>query len=139
MKLWLDDSLIDAGAAGIRADDRGLLLGDGLYETLLVRDGRPQRLEAHLARLCRGAAVIGLPLPAVDIGEAMRLTVAANDLSDGSLRLTVTRGGGPRGLAPPPRPRPTIMITAAAAAPPPAPARCVVATRTRRNERTGRR
>lgn len=135
MKLWLDSSLVDAGA-GIRADDRGLLLGDGLYETLLVREGRPVRLDAHLTRLRRGAAVIALPLPEFDMAAAMAAVLAANGLTDGSLRLTVTRGGGPRGLAPPPRPRPTMMITAAAAAPPPAPARCILATRTRRNERS---
>ena len=46
---WVDGS---AGAT-LPADDRGLQYGDGLFETLLVRDGRPRFLELHLARLAR--------------------------------------------------------------------------------------
>ncbi len=134
MTYWLNGCLRDSGEPAIPADDRGLLLGDGLYETLLVEDGQPVRIEAHLARLRRGAAVLGLPLPDLDFSAAMVTILAANGLTEGSLRLTVTRGSGPRGIAPPLDTRPTVMIAAAPATPPPPPARCIVATRTRRNE-----
>ncbi len=134
MKLWLNGHLRDSDEPAIAADDRGLLMGDGLYETLLVRNGRPARLAAHLERLRRGAAVIGLPLPDIEFAAAMQQVLAANRLLEGSLRLTVTRGAAPRGIAPPAVPSPTAMIAVAAAAPPPPPARCIVATRTRRNE-----
>ena len=43
-------------------DDRGLLLGDGLFETVLAQDGGLIRLEAHLDRMAAGCAVLGLPL-----------------------------------------------------------------------------
>jgi len=136
MKLWLDGRLEAATSASIRPGDRGLLLGDGLYETLLVRGGQPLRLAAHLRRLAQGAAVLRLPLPELDLGAALAATLAANDLAAGSLRLTLTRGSGPRGLAPPAEVRPTLLITAAPASAPPPPARGVIARSTCRNERS---
>ncbi|ABC21932.1 aminotransferase class IV [Rhodospirillum rubrum] len=132
--IWLNDRLVPAAKARIDPADRGFLLGDGLFETIPARDGRPLRLAAHLARLGRGARILGIPLPALDIAAALAATLAANDLSEGVLRLTLTRGPGPRGLLPPPAPKPTIMITATAFPPPTGPARLIVATRTRRNE-----
>lgn len=136
--IWLNGALLPA--AGVRLDptDRGLLLGDGLFETLLLRDGAVVRLDAHLARLAAGAAVLGLPLtPDRDtLATALRATAAANNLDAGSLRLTLTAGPAPRGLPRPAIPAPTLMITAAPPAPPPPPARVLIATVTRRNERS---
>lgn len=134
MRLWLNGRLHDADIAGIAPGDRGLLLGDGIYETLLVRDGTPMQMDAHLARLRHGAGVIGLPMPGFDLPGAIYAVLAANGVRDGALRLTLTRGSGPRGIAPPAVPTPTVMITTAPAAAPLAPARCIVATCTRRNE-----
>lgn len=140
MKLWLGEGLCDEAAARIAPGDRGLLLGDGLYETLAVRGGRPVRPAAHLARLARGAAVLDLPLPALDLAAVLQATVKANGLETGSLRLTLTRGSGPRGIAPPERPAPTLLVTAFAAAPgapaPAAPVAAVIARTTRRNEQS---
>jgi branched-chain amino acid aminotransferase len=137
--LWLNGALIPAAEARIAPDDRGLLLGDGLFETIRVQAGAPRHLAAHLARLRRGAQVIGLPLPALDWPTldwpaVLADTLAANGLTEGSLRLTVTRGSGPRGLPPPADPRPTVLVTAAPAAPAPPPARLILARTTRRNE-----
>jgi branched-chain amino acid aminotransferase len=113
-KLYLNGHILEAAAAHIDPADRGLLLADGLFETLRAYDGRPFRLEAHLARLAAGAAVLGLPLPpAGEIAAAAKSVLQANDLLSGSLRITVTRGRGPRGLLPPTSAEPTLMITAA--------------------------
>ncbi|MFG1419733.1 aminotransferase class IV [Xanthobacter sp. V0B-10] len=136
MKLYLNGALMEAGEAHIAPGDRGFTLGDGLFETLRVRGGFLRRLPAHLARLTRGAAVLGLPLPALDFGAALEQVRAANALDDGVLRLTVTRGSGPRGVLPPAEPHPTVLITAAPMAPPPPPARLIIASVTRRNERS---
>ncbi|MBA4789031.1 MAG: aminotransferase class IV, partial [Rhizobiales bacterium] len=92
MKVWLNGALLDAQAARIAPDDRGFTLGDGVFETLRAADGALVRLDAHLARLRRGADLLGLPVPQVDFGTALRETLAANGLSDGALRLTLTRG-----------------------------------------------
>jgi branched-chain amino acid aminotransferase len=113
-KLYLNGRILEASAAHIDPADRGLLLADGLFETLRAYDGRPFRLEAHLARLAASAAVLGLPLPpAGEIAAAAKAVLQANDLLSGSLRITVTRGPGPRGLLPPASAKPTLMTTAA--------------------------
>ena len=112
-KIHLNGGLIDAGEARIDPADRGLLLGDGLFETLRAHGGRPFCLDLHLARLAAGAALLGLPPPAVpEIAAAVRDTLAANGLADASIRITLTRGAGPRGLLPPAEPTPTLMVTA---------------------------
>ncbi|MEE3625586.1 aminotransferase class IV [Nitrospirillum sp. BR 11752] len=133
--VWLNGSLQAAEAVGITVSDRGFLLGDGVFETLRWRGGAVVRLEAHLARLVRGAAVLGLPLPpAATLAAALADTAAANGLVDGALRLTVSAGPGARGLPRPATPTPTVLVTAAPSGPALAPARVLIATITRRNE-----
>jgi len=107
--------------ARIDPADRGFTLGDGLFETLRAYRGRPFRLADHLERLARAAAEIDLPLPldAPAIAEAVTEVLAANRLQDrdAAIRITLSRGTGPRGLAPPADPRPTLVISAVAYAP----------------------
>ncbi|GGS08145.1 putative aminotransferase, class IV [Micromonospora fulviviridis] len=84
----------------LRGDDRGVLHGDGLFETLHLRGGQPWLLDAHLARLRAGAAVIGLALPPTDVLVELLDTVRAGwpPEVEGALRLVCTRGpegGGP--------------------------------------------
>lgn len=136
MKLWLGTGLVPQDGAAISPLDRGFTLGDGLFETLRVASGRVLRVEAHLARLGAGARVLGLPLPTLDLAAAIEATAAANALADGALRLTLTRGVGPRGVLPPADPVPTLVITAAPLPPPAPPARLVIVDGTRRNERS---
>jgi branched-chain amino acid aminotransferase len=137
VKVFLNGRLVTVDAAALDIADRGFTLGDGLYETIAVKDGRPARLPAHLARLRRGLGVIGLALAETDaaLEAALGYIVRANDIEEGVLRLTVTRGPAPRGLMPPERPTPTLLIVGRAQRlgdrPP---ARAVVATGTRRNE-----
>lgn len=134
MKLYLNGALIAPEDARIAPGDRGFTLGDGLFETLRVRGGSVLRLEAHLARLSHGAEILGLALPAIDFASALEAVRAANGLDDAVLRLTVTRGEGPRGVLPPATPHPTVLITAAPMAAPAPAARLMIATCTRRNE-----
>lgn len=137
MIVWLNGELIDRDTARIDPADRGLLLADGVFETLR-RDaaGGLLRIHRHLARLRAGAAVFGIQVPLDDdeIVSALHQTAAANRLDDAMLRLTLTRGPGPRGVLPPADPTPTVLIAAAPVPPPPGPARLVTATTTRRNE-----
>ena len=117
----------------IPLDDRGLLLGDGLFETLLVEAGEPQRLEAHLDRLAAGCAVLGLPAPDRAEAEAELRRAIAGQGGRLAVRLTLTAGSGGRGLDRPAELRPRLFATAAPSAPPATPARLHLA-RTRRNE-----
>lgn len=137
-RIYLNGALVEAEAARIDPADRGLLLGDGLFETLLALDGRIVALEPHLARLRAGAAELGIDFPDLDLAEAAQQTLAANRLQAGraALRITLTRGTGPRGLLPPAPAAPTLMIAATATpAPAESPLRAVIAS-TRRNEQS---
>ncbi len=100
---------VEDGAVAFDLSDRGLTLGDGLFETIAVFGGRPALLDAHLDRLAAAAAEIRLP---VDRGlleaEAAALAQGAADVV---IRLTVTRGAGARGLAFPGDPAPTVIAS----------------------------
>ena len=94
--VWVDGSLGDA-AGRVSALDHALLTGDGVFETLRVYDGVPFAIRRHLDRLARSAAGMRLPLPDRELlREAVGAVVAANRLSQGRLRITVT--GGPSSL-----------------------------------------
>lgn len=101
----------------VYADDRGLLLGDGLFETVLFKAGRPVLWDAHLERLRRGCAALGLPAPdPARLAEAAREAVEAQRLGAvrAAVRLTWTAGPGERGLARPLTPAPRLIVSAAA-------------------------
>jgi 4-amino-4-deoxychorismate lyase len=84
----------------LRADDLGVLRGDGVFETMHVRNGSPWLLDEHLARMSRSAALLALDLPArSDLVDLARQACAAWPAGEeGALRLVCTRGpedGGP--------------------------------------------
>ena len=122
--IWLNGRLVTRDQAHIDPADRGLLLADGLFETLRAYRGHVFKFEDHLQRLAAGAAELGIPLPedSPAIASAALETLAANQLdrADAAMRITLTRGPGQRGLLPPEDPRPNLMITAAAYHPQPA-------------------
>lgn len=113
--LWLNGELLPASKARIDPADRGLLLGDGLFETMAAHDGAIPELPRHYARLAAGAALLRLPMllnePAIE--GCCRALLAANEMRDAALRLTLTRGPAPRGLGRPANTTPTMLITAA--------------------------
>lgn len=95
--------------AHVSARDRGLTLADGLFETMRVHGGRVFQLEQHMERLERSLAALRIPVvPEIRtwVADAVRAFAA----QDAAVRLTVTRGVGPGGLAPPPRPSPTVLV-----------------------------
>lgn len=59
----LDGTILDPDAPLLRADDLGILRGDGVFETVLVVDGKPRELGPHLDRLARSAHMLELPEP----------------------------------------------------------------------------
>lgn len=102
--------LVDGqGNRGVDPADRGLCLGDGLFETIAIRGGRARFWDRHMARLARGCARLGLPAPDVATLERECTRLVADD-PVGTLRLTLTRGVGPRGYAPPADPAPTRIL-----------------------------
>ena len=136
MTIWLNGRLLPAAEARIDPADRGFTLGDGLFETIRIKDGATRHLPRHLDRLAAGAALLRLPLPYdfPALSQAMAALIAATGTKDGVLRLTLSRGTGARGVLPPADARPTAMMTAAPAAHMTAPAAAVIARGPRRNE-----
>jgi branched-chain amino acid aminotransferase len=115
--LWLDGTLVPAGEARVSPFDHGLLVGDGVFETLRVYDGVPFAWTRHHQRLVRSAAGLGLTAPGShELRAAVDAVLAANGLTEGRVRLTVTGGPSPlgseRGDGPP-----TVMVVAAAVVP----------------------
>jgi branched-subunit amino acid aminotransferase/4-amino-4-deoxychorismate lyase len=88
------------GSLSLPLDDRGLLLGDGLFETVLVAAGAPRLLAEHLERWRQGAFLLGLPEPpaATALTPLISEALQRSSLAWGALRLNWTRGGGGRGL-----------------------------------------
>ena len=128
--IWLNGAFTDQ-TRGVDAADRGFLLGDGVFETILLFDGVPAFLEAHIARLRRTLTALEMRADIDEsVGPVMRDLAMRNGLADGAaaLRLTVTRGAGPRGLLFPDEAdcRPTVLMTVQRFAPPDRPARLAV-------------
>jgi branched-chain amino acid aminotransferase len=135
--VWLNGRITDAAQAQIPVSDRGLLLGDGLFETMAVSGGQVFDLDAHLERLASGLALLKFAgsVDLVKLRAAIADYAAAGGMAQAVLRLTATRGAGPRGLLPPASPEPTLLM-ALSPMPPlnAAPLSLHVATVTRRNE-----
>lgn len=113
MIVFLNGQFVPEDQATVSVLDRSFLYGDGLFETLLVRRGQPFRWLQHLERLERGAAFLGIRLPFASgalLGFAQEL-IHRNALPDALLRLTLSRGVGPRGYSPKGADRPTLVMT----------------------------
>jgi len=117
MMIYLNGNILPEAEAKISPADRGLLLGDGIFETMRAYGGRIFRLEAHLDRLTSGAKYLQIPIDvsSAALSQALTATLKANQLSqsDATLRLTLTRGASSRGLGLPSNPKPTMLISAA--------------------------
>lgn len=109
--LWLDGAAREGTWAAFDYADRGLTLGDGVFDTLMVLNGRPVFAGAHRARLVGSAAAIGFRLDATAV-EAAVLDLAGR-IENGVVRVTATRGSGPRGIRAPAEPVPRLFATAA--------------------------
>ncbi|MDX2142754.1 MAG: aminotransferase class IV [Rhodospirillaceae bacterium] len=135
MQICLNGEIVSAAAARIDPADRGFTLGDGVFETVRVRGGQGRRVNAHLQRLHHGLATLSLATAWRDeqLSDWIVATAAANALTDAAVRLTISRGPAPRGLALPASPTPTLVITAGPV-PEPEPVNVVIAATTRRNE-----
>jgi branched-chain amino acid aminotransferase len=128
-RVWIDGRLMAADAPVLTAFDRGFQLGDGVFETLRARGGRPTELAEHAARMRESAEGLAIELPddlegrlAAAIDELLRAEGLAGPEGDASVRITISRGPFyGRGLLPPDeRPSPTIVVQAWPVVAPPA-------------------
>jgi len=114
MKVWLNGKLVDEVDAHLSVFDHGTLYGDGVFEGIRIYGGRIFQCQTHVDRLFESARKIRLPIEQTkqEIVDAMHEAIAANDISDGYIRLVVTRGAGTLGLSPFKCSRPSTFIIA---------------------------
>lgn len=115
--VWLNGTLLAADQARISPFDHGLLVGDGVFETIRVYGGKPFAWTRHLDRFEHSATGLGLPVPDRDVLRAAAADVlAANGHDDARLRITLTGGvaplGSERGTA-----GPTVVVASSALKP----------------------
>jgi branched-chain amino acid aminotransferase len=113
-KIYIEGKFVPEDEARVSVFDHGLLYGDGVFEGIRVYNRRVFMLDAHLKRLYNGAKVIRLDIPVTpdELKEKVCETVRVNDISDGYVRLVVTRGKGDLGLSPSKCSDPNIIIIA---------------------------
>lgn len=98
MTAWIDGRLVPLADAKVSVLDHGLVVGDGVFETLRVYGGVPFAWSRHIDRLCVSAQGLGLALPDVtELRAAADAVLRANALTEARLRITVTGGVAPPG------------------------------------------
>ena len=109
----VDGTLVPASEATVNVRDRGFMYGDAAFETLRAYGGTPFEWESHIDRLTRSCELLGfgeaVP-PAADLRERVDETLAANDLRDAYVKLSVTRGVQPGKLTPGETVDPTVVV-----------------------------
>ncbi len=115
MKVYLNGKVMGEDEALLPAADRGVLFGDGVFETVRAYGGRPFRMDRHLARLREGCRELRMegPPPDAEVAEAVqelyRLNVGSGDAY---IRITLSGGrqGESRGLERPGPPNVHIVV-----------------------------
>ena len=114
VQVYVAGKLVPKEQATVSVFDHGLLYGDGVFEGIRTYGGRVFLEKEHIDRLYESALAIRLEIPMTpeEMTQAVRETVAANGLSDGYVRLVVTRGAGTLGLDPRRTSNPQVIIIA---------------------------
>jgi branched-chain amino acid aminotransferase len=113
MTVFINGQFVPEHAATVSVFDRSFLYGDGLFETMLVSNGKPFRWSQHLERLEHGAQFLGINVPfsrETLAGFAAQL-IFGNKMPEALLRLTLSRGVGLRGYSPKGAVKPTLVMT----------------------------
>ncbi|MFY9252043.1 MAG: branched-chain-amino-acid transaminase [Fuerstiella sp.] len=114
VQVYVAGKLVPKEQAMVSVFDHGLLYGDGVFEGIRTYGGKVFLEKEHIDRLYESALAIRLEIPMTpeEMTQAVRETVAANGLSDGYVRLVVTRGAGTLGLDPRRTSNPQVIIIA---------------------------
>ena len=113
MTVFLNGEFVPEAAATVSVFDRSFLYGDGLFETMLVANGKPFRWTQHIERLERGAEFLGIKIPFTweALGNFATDLIQRNQMPESLLRLTLSRGVGVRGYSPKGADKPTLVMT----------------------------
>ena len=121
--VWLNDGFISSALARISPFDRGMLFGDGLFETMRAQEGKALRLPLHLARLRRGLDFLRIRvegLTEASFAPIIGALLVKNGLArrPASVKIVVSRGEAAGHGLPAPE-HPTVLVLAEAYEPPP--------------------
>ncbi len=114
MKVYINGKFFDKDEAKVSVFDHGFLYGDGIFEGIRLYSGNVFRLPKHIDRLFKSAKAICLELPwsKQEIIDAVCASCRENGLTDGYIRLVVSRGKGALGLSPKSCSDPQLIIIA---------------------------
>jgi aminodeoxychorismate lyase len=114
MTVFLNGKFVPEDQAVVSVFDRSFLYGDGLFETVRIFNSRPFRWQQHMDRLEHGAEFIKVRLPFAtsQLRDFAERLISLNQMPDGLLRLTLSRGVGPRGYSPKGAQSPTLVMSA---------------------------
>ncbi|MBM4066398.1 MAG: aminodeoxychorismate lyase [Planctomycetes bacterium] len=112
--IFLNDTIVKDTEGLLSTLDRGFLYGDGLFETLRAYEKKPFRLEDHVTRISNSAQYFDIPFryTSQQIRQIIEQLLAANNLQDAYIRMTLSRGPGVNGLIPKGTYTPTFVIYA---------------------------
>ncbi len=111
---YVDGRYLRHGEAGVHVEDRGLQLGDAIYEVCRIQAGRFLDEKEHLDRLERslGEIEMTMPMPRNALQHVLHETARRNGITEGLLYIQVTRGAVRRDHPIPTAPlRPTLIVT----------------------------
>ncbi|WP_293787036.1 aminotransferase class IV [uncultured Aeromicrobium sp.] len=113
MRAWVNGRVLDSPRdLAVSVLDHGIVVGDGVFETVAVSQGQPFALTRHLDRLVRSAEGLGIGAPDIAaIREGVRATIEGQNLPFGRVRITVTSGEGPLGSPRGEGPQTMIVVT----------------------------
>ncbi|MDP8995791.1 MAG: aminotransferase class IV [Pseudomonadota bacterium] len=97
MPTWCNGGFVEQLTLAV--NERGLMLGDGIFETIAVHHGKAIWLDEHLSRLREAANELGIPFAATDVHSAVVAILQKSSAASEVLRITLTRGPTARGLA----------------------------------------
>src|SRR5271156_6578117 len=102
MVVFLNGQFLPEAQAVVPVNDRGFLLGDGLFETMRVVHGKAFRFAQHLERMTRGADFLKIkpPFTPKELEKAAGHLIEQNQMPEALFRVTLTRGPGARGYTP---------------------------------------
>lgn len=100
--IWVNGRLVPKSEANVSVYDHGLLYGDGVFEGIRVYNGKIFKCQQHMDRLyhCAEQIFLDVGVSREEMVEIQRRCIEANGITDGYIRLVVTRGEGTLGLNP---------------------------------------
>ncbi|MBL9174741.1 MAG: aminodeoxychorismate lyase [Verrucomicrobiales bacterium] len=112
-RVWFQGRMIPQEEAVVPVSDRSFLYGDGLFESVRIHGGVPFLWPRHLERLRAGAGVLGIRIPFSDeeLSRGVHDLIRHHHTGEAMLRVTLSRGSGPRGYSPRGADQPRVVMT----------------------------